>query len=112
MLTIDRIRHAAEVLSSVVRRTDMIRAPRINCDSEIYLKTENLQVTGSFKVRGAYYKISQLTEEEKKVLPYVVLSIQFICVAYFADKEQFVELAKVNEQMLLRLMESKLNLMF
>lgn len=66
MLTIDRIRHAAEVLSSVVRRTDLIRAPRINCDSEIYLKTENLQVTGSFKVRGAYYKISQLTEEEKK----------------------------------------------
>ena len=66
MLTIDRIRHAAEVLSSVIRRTDMIRAPRINCDSEIYLKTENLQVTGSFKVRGAYYKISQLTEEEKK----------------------------------------------
>ena len=66
MLTIDRIRHAAEVLSSVVRRTDMIRAPRINCDSEVYLKTENLQVTGSFKVRGAYYKISQLTEEEKK----------------------------------------------
>ena len=66
MLTIDRIRHAAEVLSSVVRHTDMIRAPRINCDSEVYLKTENLQVTGSFKVRGAYYKISQLTEEEKK----------------------------------------------
>lgn len=65
MLTIDRIRHAAEVLSSVVRRTDMIRAPRINCESEIYLKTENLQVTGSFKVRGAYYKISQLTDEEK-----------------------------------------------
>ena len=66
MLTIDRIRHAAEVLSSVVRRTDMIRAPRINCESEIYLKTENLQVTGSFKVRGAYYKISQLTDEEKQ----------------------------------------------
>lgn len=66
MLTIDRIRHAAEVLSSVVRRTDLIRAPRINCDSEVYLKTENLQVTGSFKVRGAYYKISQLTDEEKK----------------------------------------------
>ncbi len=65
MLTIDRIRHAAEVLSNVVRRTDLIRAPRINCESEIYLKTENLQVTGSFKVRGAYYKISQLTDEEK-----------------------------------------------
>ena len=62
-------------------------------------------------IRG-YDAVVQLTEEEKKVLPYVVLSIQFICVAYFADKEQFVELAKVNEQMLLRLMESKLNLMF
>lgn len=66
MLTIDRIRNAAEVLSSVVRRTDLIRAPRINCESEVYLKTENLQVTGSFKVRGAYYKISQLTDEEKQ----------------------------------------------
>ena len=65
MLTIDRIQHAAEVLKSVVRRTDLIRAARINPDSEIYLKTENLQVTGSFKVRGAYYKISQLTDEEK-----------------------------------------------
>ena len=32
----------------------------------LYLKTENLQVTGSFKVRGAYYKISTLTEEEKR----------------------------------------------
>ena len=65
MITIDKIRHAAEVLSSVVRRTDLIRAPRINCESEVYLKTENLQVTGSFKVRGAYYKVSQLTDEEK-----------------------------------------------
>ncbi len=66
MLTIDRIRHAAEVLKSVVRRTDLIRATQINPESEVYLKTENLQVTGSFKVRGAYYKISQLTDEEKK----------------------------------------------
>lgn len=66
MLTIDRIHHAAEVLKSVVRRTDLIRASRINPESEVYLKTENLQVTGSFKVRGAYYKISQLTDEEKR----------------------------------------------
>lgn len=65
MLTIDRIHHAADVLKSVVRRTDMIRANLINPESEIYLKTENLQVTGSFKVRGAYYKISQLNDEEK-----------------------------------------------
>ena len=43
----------------------MIHAPKINSESDIYLKTENLQITGSFKVRGAYYKISQLSDEEK-----------------------------------------------
>ena len=65
MLTLDKIYHASYVLKSVIRPTDLIYAPHINPDSQIYLKTENLQVTGSFKVRGAYYKISQLTEEEK-----------------------------------------------
>ncbi len=64
-MTLDKIYHAAYVLKSVARYTDLIRAPRIFPDSEVYLKTENLQVTGSFKVRGAYYKISQLTEEQK-----------------------------------------------
>ena len=49
----------------VIRKTDLIPARQINPESEIYLKTENLQVTGSFKVRGAYYKISQLSDEEK-----------------------------------------------
>ena len=43
----------------------MISAPNINPESHIYLKPENLQITGSFKVRGACFKISQLTEEEK-----------------------------------------------
>ncbi len=65
MLTLDKIYHAAYVLKSVVRPTDLIPAPNIQPNSHIYLKTENLQVTGSFKVRGAYYKISQLSEAEK-----------------------------------------------
>ena len=65
MLTLDKIYHAAFVLKNVVRKTDLIHAPNIKEGSNIYLKTENLQVTGSFKVRGSYYKISQLTEEEK-----------------------------------------------
>ncbi|MDE6103572.1 MAG: threonine ammonia-lyase, partial [Oscillospiraceae bacterium] len=43
----------------------LIHAPKIICVSDIYLKSENLQITGSFKVRGAYYKISQLSDEEK-----------------------------------------------
>ncbi|MDE6239021.1 MAG: threonine ammonia-lyase [Muribaculaceae bacterium] len=57
--------NAAAVLKDVARKTAIIPAPRINPESEVYLKTENLQLTGSFKLRGAYYKISQLTDEEK-----------------------------------------------
>lgn len=65
MLTLDKIYHAAFVLKEVIRKTDLINAPLINPESQIYLKTENLQITGSFKVRGAYFKISQLSDEEK-----------------------------------------------
>lgn len=65
MLTLDKVYHASYVLKNVIRPTDLIYAPNINPDCKVYLKTENLQVTGSFKVRGAYYKISQLSDEEK-----------------------------------------------
>ena len=65
MLEISEIFTAAAVLKDVARKTAIIPAPRINPESEVYLKTENLQLTGSFKLRGAYYKISQLTDEEK-----------------------------------------------
>ena len=66
MITLDKIYHVAFVLKEVARRTDLIHAPTLVKDTELYLKTENLQVTGSFKLRGAYYKISQLTDEQKK----------------------------------------------
>ena len=66
MLTLDKVYHAAYILKEVARRTDLIYAPELSHDTQLYLKTENLQVTGSFKVRGAYYKISQLNEEQKK----------------------------------------------
>ncbi len=66
MLEISEIFNAAAVLKDVARKTAIIPAPLINPESEVYLKTENLQLTGSFKLRGAYYKISQLTDEEKK----------------------------------------------
>ncbi len=65
MLTLDKIYHAAFVLKNVARKTDLIKATKLSGQCELYLKTENLQETGSFKLRGAYYKISQLTEEEK-----------------------------------------------
>ena len=65
MLTLDKIYHAAFVLKNVARKTDLIKATKLSDNCELYLKTENLQETGSFKLRGAYYKISQLTDEEK-----------------------------------------------
>ena len=66
MLTLDSIYKASHVLKEVIRHTDLIKAPKINADAEVYLKPENLQVTGSFKVRGAYYRISQLTAAERE----------------------------------------------
>lgn len=66
MLTLDKVYHAGYVLKNVIRKTDVIKAQRICPDADVYLKTENLQITGSFKVRGAYYKMSQLREEERK----------------------------------------------
>lgn len=65
MLNLDNFYRARYVLSRIIRRTDLIHAPKINEESDIYLKPENLQTTGSFKLRGACYKISQLSEEEK-----------------------------------------------
>ena len=65
MLTLDCIYRASFALKEVIRRTDLIYAPQINAQSPIYLKPENLQYTGSFKLRGACYKISRLTPEEK-----------------------------------------------
>ncbi len=66
MLTLDKVYHASYVLKEAIRETDIIYAPKLKPGADIYLKSENLQVTGSFKVRGAYYKISQLSEEEKR----------------------------------------------
>lgn len=66
MLTLDMVYRASFALKNVVRQTNLIHAPALSEKTNVYLKPENLQVTGSFKVRGAAFKISQLTEEEKQ----------------------------------------------
>lgn len=67
MLTLDKVYHAQYALKDATRNTDIIFSPVLSEQSgcEVYLKTENLQLTGSFKIRGAYYKISKLSDEEK-----------------------------------------------
>lgn len=64
-LTLDNVYKASYVLRDAAIKTDVLYTPGLKPGADLYLKTENLQVTGSFKVRGAYYKMSTLTEEEK-----------------------------------------------
>lgn len=65
MLTLDKVFDAQRVLKGIVRETDCVKAAGLVKGVELYLKPENLQNTGSFKLRGSGYKISKLTEEEK-----------------------------------------------
>ena len=64
-LEISEVYRAAQVLRDVARHPRLIGPTKIKVDAEVYLKPENLQHTGAFKLRGAYYKISQLTPEER-----------------------------------------------
>lgn len=56
---------ASFILKNIVRETPLVAAPDIVPGCHLYIKPENLQVTGSFKVRGASYMLSQLSDEEK-----------------------------------------------
>ena len=66
MLSIDKVFHASVVLKDIIRPTPLAKAYGIAPDCNLYLKPENLQNTGSFKLRGSGYKIAMLSEEEKK----------------------------------------------
>lgn len=66
MLTLDLIYKASTVLQNVIHPTALIHTDKINPQCNVYLKPENLQTTGSFKVRGAGFKISQLSDEQKE----------------------------------------------
>ncbi len=67
MITIDQIKEAKKNLENVVQETPLSKAPILSeiFNSEIYLKKDNLQLTGSFKLRGAYNRIANLSEEKR-----------------------------------------------
>lgn len=65
MLTLDKVFHASVVLKNIIRETPLTRTAGIAPDCDLYLKPENLQNTGSFKLRGSGYKIAMLSDEEK-----------------------------------------------
>ena len=65
MLTIDKIFHASVVLKQIVRATNIVHTEGVTEECSLFLKPENLQKTGSFKLRGSGYKIAMLSDEEK-----------------------------------------------
>ncbi len=65
MVTIDKIFHASTVLKGIIRPTPLAKAYGIAPGCDLYFKPENLQNTGSFKLRGSGYKIAMLSDEEK-----------------------------------------------
>ena len=66
--TWQEIEHASQVIRDAVHVTPMLHSRTFGTmtGANVYLKSENLQRTGSFKVRGATYKIAQLSEEERR----------------------------------------------
>ena len=67
MMTLEHFKQARSVLRGVLNETRLIHSPYLSqsCGNQVYLKPENMQVTGAYKIRGAYYKISAMSPEEK-----------------------------------------------
>ena len=67
MMTLDDFKAAGRMLDGVLYRTDLMYSPFFSktTGNQVYIKPENMQVTGSYKIRGAYFKCSMLNEEEK-----------------------------------------------
>ena len=68
MMTLEDFKAARRVLDGVLHPTDLIHSPFFSkaTGNQVYIKPENMQVTGAYKIRGAYYKISTLSPEEKE----------------------------------------------
>ncbi len=66
LLPLEKVYDAKCVLDKIARKTALIHSGFLSRKNNIYLKSENLQLTGSFKLRGAYYKISKLSDDQKK----------------------------------------------
>lgn len=68
MLTLEKFEEASKIVSEVTLETKLVYSDFLSekTGNQVYLKPENMQFTGAYKVRGSYYKISTLTEEERK----------------------------------------------
>ena len=68
MLALDKFEEAAEVVKKVTQETKLVYSDYFSSQTgnKVYLKPENMQVTGAYKIRGAYYKINTLSQEERE----------------------------------------------
>ena len=68
MLTLDKFEEASEIVKKVSQETSLVYSEYFSqqTGNKVYLKPENMQVTGAYKIRGAYYKISTLSPEERE----------------------------------------------
>ena len=68
MLTLDKFEEAAEIVKKVTQETKLVYSDFFSgqTGNKVYFKPENMQVTGAYKIRGAYYKISTLSQEERE----------------------------------------------
>ena len=67
-LTLEKFEQAYEIVKKVTKPTGLIESEFFSqsCGNKVYLKPENMQVTGAYKIRGAYYKISTLSDADRK----------------------------------------------
>ena len=93
MLTLEMIQDAQAALRGIARRTPLEGAPKIG--ENLYIKSENLQLTGAFKLRGAYNKIRSLTPAEAER---GVIDLETIRVANTALIDTLTEVQKIQRE--------------
>lgn len=84
-MTLEKFEEATEVVKKVITKTKLVYSDYLSeqTGNKVYLKPENMQFTGAYKVRGAYYKISTLKEEDRKK--------GLITASAGTDTEKFIE---------------------
>ena len=90
MLTLESFEEASEIVKKVTQETKLIKSSYFSdlTGNKVYLKPENMQRTGAYKVRGAYYKISTLTDEERAKFSRVLESGFIDTFRYFYPEQE------------------------
>ncbi|MCJ7762275.1 pyridoxal-phosphate dependent enzyme, partial [Candidatus Bathyarchaeota archaeon] len=91
MISLQEIQHARKAVAPFVRCTPLVRSQFLSelCDGDVWLKLENLQITNSFKPRGAFNRLLHLSAKEKVGIVTASAGNHGLAVAYAAQKLEF-----------------------